>query len=143
MMRPSRDESLMATAFIWAKRSTCSRLNVGCVIHRDGRILVTGYNGAPSGLPHCVHLPGDETPCTDAEHAERNAVAFAARHGVELGGAELVVTHQPCKPCSMSIINAGIISVTYDLPYRLQDGVHLLKEAGVRVRRFVTMDDAE
>lgn len=60
-MRPTRAQTLMQTAFLWAERSTCSRLHVGCVIHRDGRILVQGYNGAPAGLDHCTHRVWDGT----------------------------------------------------------------------------------
>lgn len=55
MDRPSRIELLMEHAQIVAKRGTCSRLQVGALVHRDGRIVVTGYNGAPAGLPHCDH----------------------------------------------------------------------------------------
>lgn len=161
-MRPSREETLMVTAHTWAQRSTCSRLQVGAVIAREGRILVQGYNGAPSGMPHCDHScdcyasvthpaspshpevslmhAGDcasLTPCTVAEHAERNAIAFAARWGVALEGAELVCTHQPCLPCAMSIINAGIRKVTFAEPYRLIDGVELLEKADIEVQRYV------
>lgn len=151
--RPDRDETLMQTAFLWAKRSTCSRLHVGCVIHRDGRILVQGYNGAPAGLKHCDHtcdcgaLPGFTThnesfcnslkPCTRAVHAEQNAISFAARWGVELEGALASITHQPCMSCAQSLINSGIVSVDYVEPYRLKDGVDLLEEAGITVRRIV------
>ena len=55
MARPSRDSILIDSARLWATRSTCSRLGVGAVFARDGRILVTGYNGAPAGMPHCDH----------------------------------------------------------------------------------------
>lgn len=191
--RPSREQALIETAYVWSLRSTCSRLQVGAVIHREGRILTLGYNGAPSGLPHCIHeewvcdsknpqpmspgmiealerinssldgptevsdgdriywdgksitmkpsgQPGGGPPCTQAEHAERNAIAFAARWGVALEGAELVVTHQPCKPCAMSIVNTGIKKVLYVEKYRLSDGVDLLNSAGVEVVRFIAED---
>jgi dCMP deaminase len=151
MSRPSRQEALMQCAYVWAKRSTCSRLNVGCVVHREGRILVQGYNGAPAGLPHCNHdcncifrgRPdhhpecNSQEPCTRAVHAEQNAVAFAARYGVELEGAHVMVTHQPCLSCAMSLINAGILSVHYVEPYRLLDGVNLLEESGIKVIRML------
>lgn len=55
MNRPSRLETLMDIAQIVARRGTCSRLQVGAVIHREGRILSTGYNGSPSGVDHCHH----------------------------------------------------------------------------------------
>lgn len=149
--RPTRGRTLMDTAFIWAARSTCDRLHVGCVIHREGRILVQGYNGAPAKLPHCDHrcdcdrrrpVVGGRAhqhscnslkPCTRAVHAEQNAISYAARWGVGLEGARAVVTHQPCVSCAQSLINAGISAVTYSEPYRLRDGLDLLHEAGITV----------
>ena len=150
-MRLTRTEALMGTAYVWAERSTCDRLHVGAVIHRDGHILVQGYNGAPAGLEHCNHDcdciyrggPAHDAqcnsviPCYRSVHAEQNAVAFAARWGVGLEGAEIVVTHQPCLPCAMSIINAGIRSVTFNETYRVRDGWNLLLEAGITVDRTV------
>lgn len=151
-MRPGRYTTLMDTAYIWARRSTCDRLHVGAVFHRDGRILVQGYNGAPAGLPHCdhsctceypneVHAPlstcPSQQPCTRAVHAEQSGISFAARLGVELKGASLSVTHQPCLPCAQSIINAGIEVVHYVEPYRLLDGLHLLEEAGIGAIRMI------
>lgn len=156
-MRPTREELLVETAFTWAKRSTCSRLQVGAVVHRDGRILVQGYNGAAAGLPHCNHQCdcgrtvkhgpphavgcNSEMPCLDAVHAEQNAIAFAAKWGVELNHASLVTTHQPCKGCAMSIINAGIEMVTYVYPYRLVDGLSLLMEAGLVVEQYLDWEE--
>jgi len=134
----SRDEALFANAEIWAERSTCDRLHVGCVIHRNGRTLVTGYNGAPPGMSHCPpnHSPDD---CL-AVHAEQNAIAFAARWGVELEGAAIVVTHQPCLSCARLVISSGLISVTYKHPYRLIDGLLLLEAAGITVTRITPVD---
>lgn len=153
MSRPHRAFVLMQSAFLWAQRSTCDRLHVGCVIERDGRILVQGYNGAPAGLEHCNHECdcgqveksrevgvgyctlecNSQQPCTRAVHAEQNAVAFAARHGVGLEGASAWVTNQPCLPCAQTMINAGIKAVMYFEPYRLEDGIRLLEEAGIEV----------
>src|SRR4051794_21490938 len=80
--RPSREELLVEHAKLVATRSTCSRLQVGCVISREGRILVSGYNGAPARMPHCVHdydcivahghaeFCSSLKPCIVAVHAE-------------------------------------------------------------------------
>lgn len=157
MNRPSRDEVLMASAKIWSRRSTCSRLRVGAVFARDGRILVTGYNGAPAGLPHCDHTCNcsvqfqdpqthepplhdidcaSQQPCTQAEHAERNGIAYAARYGVQLKGCEVFLTDSPCLPCAMSLVNAGVERVVYDREYRVTDGIELLQQAGVNVERY-------
>lgn len=152
-MRPSRENTLMSSAYLWAARSTCDRLHVGAVVHREGRMLVQGYNGAPAGLEHCnhactcshprIHVLGcpSQQPCTRAVHAEQNAISFAARYGVGLEGAEMSVTHQPCLSCAMSIINAGISKVWFCEPYRLQDGLDLLIEAGIRVERMADFSD--
>lgn len=134
MLRISREQMLMEMAGVVAQRGTCSRLQVGAVISRDGRVIVTGYNGAPAGLPHCDHsydmpLRG----CDNAEHAERNAIAFAARYGLALEGAELDCTHAPCLNCARSIINAGITRVRYLHAYRKTEGEDLLRSVGIEV----------
>lgn len=133
MDRMSRDQMLMEIAEVVSNRGTCDRLQVGAVISRDGRPIVTGYNGAPAGLPHCFHAPGETEGCTWAEHAERNAIAFAARYGLALEGSELHCTHMPCLTCARTIINAGIVRVVYDEKYRKTEGVELLQRVGIEV----------
>ena len=157
MTRPDRTRLLVETAFTWAKRSTCDRLHVGAVIHREGRILVQGYNGAPAGMAHCNHecdcadrgffstvshdeeCPADK-PCTISVHAEANAIAYAARYGVGLEGSEIVITDQPCLNCAMLIINAGIRSVWYVRKYRVLDGIDLLSVAGIKISQHVDLE---
>lgn len=154
--RISRQQMLMGMAEVAARRSTCARSQVGVVIALDSRPLVSGYNGAPAGMPHCDHtctcLPniirGGESmiwraqlheigcpagdPCDIAVHAEANAIAFAARHGVKLEGSTLFVTLSPCVPCAKLIINAGIVEVVYSTVYRDDAGIGLLNTAGVK-----------
>jgi deoxycytidylate deaminase len=81
---------------------------------------------------HGPQCPSQQ-PCTIAVHAEQNAIAFAAKYGVELDGSELFVTHQPCLSCAQSIINTGVEFVAYQEPYRLKDGLDLLTSAGIEV----------
>lgn len=141
--RPSRLQVLMMQAEAQALRGTCSRLQVGCVIHREGRILSTGYNGAPKGIDHCEHDPTlleqDDVARCVAQHAERNAIDWAARHGIRLEYAEMVTTDTPCVQCAGSIINAGIISVVSRRPYRLPHGADLLRRAGVSMHLYADM----
>lgn len=152
--RPSTDEVLMANALEWAKRSTCSRAQVGCVISREGRILSTGYNGAPSRMPHCdhsctcprvrnVYLNSDhvkncesQKPCTNVIHSEANAIAFAAKHGVPTVGATLHTTRVPCMTCAGLIINAGLIRVMWLENHRDMEGLDRLTQAGLEVVRW-------
>lgn len=102
---------------------------------REGRILVTGYNGAPAGMAHCDHTD-DPHPCDVAVHAEANCIAWAAREGIPLEGAEMFTTHTPCVACAKLIINAGIVRVVADMLYRDPAGGLLLKEAGVLLEQF-------
>ena len=136
MSHMPRDITLMAVAAIYSTRGTCSRLQVGAVASRDGRVLTTGYNGAPSGLTHCDHSPDAKRPCDIAVHAEANAIAFAAKYGVALHDAELHVTHMPCLKCAQLIINAGISRVVFSHAYRDTSGVALLIDAHVIVHQL-------
>lgn len=132
--RPSLDVTMLRIARALAVRSTCSRANVGAVIVREGRIISTGYNGAPSKLPHCDHT--DDLPfngCRVAVHAEANAIAFAARHGVSTNDAILYTTLTPCLPCAQLIINAGITSVVAGELYRDLEGWELLSKVNVEL----------
>lgn len=133
--RISRDEMLIGVAELVAQRSTCSRAHVGAVIAREGRILTLGYNGSPSGMPHCDHSQDDENyaGCKLAVHAEANCVAFASRYGISLDGSDLYTTFTPCLPCAQLVINAGIRRVFIRNEYRLPDGKQLLVDAGVGI----------
>ena len=91
MARPDWDLYFIRIAKEISSRSTCPRAAVGAVIVKDNRILTTGYNGAPSGEPHCNDigcLMVDEH-CQRAIHAETNAIAQAAKYGISLIGATL------------------------------------------------------
>jgi dCMP deaminase len=136
-LRISRNQALMDCAWTWQKRSTCLRLHVGAIVAREGRILVTGYNGAPSGIEHCnPENCGPDSPCTRAVHAEANCIAFAARHGISLQGTQLVTTDSPCVDCAKLIINAGIKDVLYWRPYRDISPLKLFAYGGVTVTKF-------
>lgn len=151
--RPSRADVLMHMAEAQAARSTCDRAQVGVVIARDGRVLATGYNGAPAGLPHCDHS-GDEVTethvsdgsdsrvistvytgpgCQNAVHAEANAIAYAARYGMALSGSVLYTTYTPCLACAQLVINSGITEVVALKPYRDVAGRDLILAAGLRM----------
>ena len=133
MNQRSRDWMLIAIAEVAAGQGTCQRLNVGAVISRNGRPITLGYNGAPSGVDHCRHLLNETDGCELAVHAEANAVAFAAKEGVRLNGAELHCTHEPCLKCAQLIVNAGIVRVVYVRRYRVHDGLELMNRAGLEV----------
>lgn len=127
------DTTLLDMARVLAKRSTCSRASVGALIALNGRVLSTGFNGVPSGMTHCEHVANDESACEAAVHAEANAVAFAAKHGVALNGSALFTTLSPCLKCAQLIINAGIVRVVIGKVYRDHSGPRMLERLGIYV----------
>ena len=141
--RPSWDDYFMDISLQVAKRSTCGRLRVGAIIVKDRRILTTGYNGAPAGLPHCDevgHLMVDGH-CVRTLHAEQNAIIQAALHGVSVEDGTLYVTHQPCLTCAKMIINAGIRRVVYAGHYPDENAVAFLTQAGVALELYPAQPD--
>ena len=136
--RPTWDEYFLEIAFTVAERSTCDRAHVGAVLVRDRRILATGYNGSPAGLPHCDevgHLMIDGH-CVRTLHAEQNAIIQAALHGVSSEGATAYVTHQPCLTCAKMLINAGIKRVVYAGNYLDNNSRLFLAEANVALEHL-------
>jgi len=133
--RPSWNEYFMNIAHEVANRSTCERAQVGAVIVKDKRILTTGYNGSPRGLPHCTEVGClmENGHCIRTLHAEQNAIIQAALHGVTTSGATIYVTHQPCFLCAKTIINAGINEIVYDREYPDDRSREFLEKAGVKL----------
>lgn len=135
-MRPDWDSYFMKIAFAVSERSTCDRAFVGSVLVLEKRILTTGFNGSPSGQPHCEeigHLMVDGH-CVRTIHAETNAIIQAALHGVSTRGAACYVTHFPCINCTKALINAGITRLVYSSAYRIdENAVNFLKAAEIEI----------
>ena len=64
---------------------------------------------------------------------EANAITKLARSSNNSDGATLYVTASPCIECAKLIIQSGIRRVVYGEQYRLNDGIDLLKRAGIEV----------
>jgi dCMP deaminase len=132
--RISREQALMEMAISASRRSTCQRRDVGALIAIDGRPVVTGYSGAPSKMIDCLKggcILGPDGGCIRTVHAEANAIVFAARKGIACEGGTLYTTLSPCPDCANMIINAGITRVWYLEPYRIVDGITILREMGI------------
>ncbi len=146
--RPSWDEYFMELANAAAKRATCDRGRSGCVIVKDKQVLVTGYVGAPKGLPHCddvghlfkqmINEDGSiSNHCVRTVHAEQNAICQAARRGIALDGATLYCRMTPCRTCAMMIINCGIKRVVCEKKYHAgADSEQMFAQAGVQLDFF-------
>lgn len=143
MSRPSWEEYFMSIAEQVATRSTCLRRRVGCIIVVERRIVATGYNGAPVGLPHCEEVgclreregvsSGERHELCRGLHAEQNAIIQAAMHGTAVRGGVMYCTHKPCVLCTKMLINAGITRIYYREGYRDRLADDLADEAGLRL----------
>lgn len=144
--RPSWDEYFMEVAHVVRKRSTCLRRHVGAVLVIDKRILATGYNGAPSGLFHCLDtgcmrqklkIPsGERHEICRGAHAEQNAIAQAALLGVSTKDSEIYITDHPCSVCAKILINAGLKRIVYDGNYPDRLAIELLAQSCIKVEKF-------
>lgn len=131
------DIHFMKEAKLWMERSKCLSRQIGAVLVKDKRVIATGYNGPPMGVPHCDHRVIDRATRTAsyvgyfvedkcprqrlefksgegmehcvAVHAEINPIMQAAKMGIPSDGATLYCyCGTPCVNCSKEIINAGI-----------------------------------
>ena len=126
------DARYLRMAQIWAENSYCVRRKVGALVVKEKMIISDGYNGTPSGFENICE---DENNVTKPYvlHAEANAITKLARSSNNSDGATLYVTASPCIECAKLIIQAGIKRVVYGEKYRLEDGINLLKRAGIEV----------
>jgi dCMP deaminase len=143
MSRPTWEEYFMDITRLVSKRATCLRRQVGAVLVMDKRILATGYNGAPSGLAHCLEIgclrelkqipSGERHELCRGLHAEQNAIIQAAFHGIRIQGATLYCTNLPCVICTKMLINAGIREIIYESGYGDELSRDMLMEAKIRL----------
>lgn len=141
--RPSWDHYFMEITQVVAKRSTCLRRQVGALLVKDKRILSSGYNGAPSNLPHCnetgclrqqLNIPsGERHELCRGLHAEQNAIVHAAMHGISIKDSTIYITNQPCVLCAKMIINGGIKKVVFLEGYPDKLSEEMLKQASVDI----------
>lgn len=120
-MKPSFDLYFMRMAYVTAQRASCPRKHVGAlIVDGDHRIVASGYNGAPRGLPDCLEIGCDlrtldgREGCVRTLHSESNAIDYAGRRAE---GCMIYITCAPCRACSMRILQAGIFRVVYHEHY--------------------------
>ena len=152
----------MNTSRIFAELSHAKRLHVGAIVVKDDRIISIGYNGMPAGWDNdCEQkVYATEWSIDNAQweyqeedgtaynlktrpevlHAETNAIAKLARSTESGLGADLFVTHSPCRDCAKLIYQSGIKRVWYGTAYRDSDGVEFLRKSGVEVQQLDNLD---
>jgi len=122
---------LSEMAQITAKRSTCARRQVGCVlVDWHNKVLSTGYNGTPVGFKNC----------SEARARDGGGLVCSARNspsGEDLGGCHAVhaeqnallqcpdvntiktcfVTTSPCVHCVKMLLNTSCDQIVFLEPY--------------------------
>lgn len=141
--RPSWDETFLDLATVIARRGTCNRGYVGAVVvDAEGHIVSTGYNGSPSGVPHCTeagcHMV--EGHCRRTVHAEANAIYNAQDRGLgeRLRGSTVYVTHFPCPVCATLLVRSRVARVVALAAYggSVDPTTQYLSEHGIRSEVF-------
>ena len=120
--RPTWDRTWLDVAETEAKRSRCSRAQMGAVIvSKDNHVIATGYNGPAADWPEsgeCINwceraqgkAPLDNLyDACPSIHAEANALLYVDRSR-SLGGTIYIVS-APCMQCAKLISNSGIAKV--------------------------------
>ena len=126
--RPSWDEYFISVCLLISKRSSCGRLQVGCVLTKDNRIVATGYNGHLPGAPHDTFVRDGHEQMTI--HAESNAISDAAKRGVSLDSCTAYITHTPCINCTKMMIASGIKHIIFAEHYKDDELVVALCSVG-------------
>jgi len=118
-----------------SRRSADEKHKVGTVIVTadNTQVLSLGYNGDHSGGPNCREsdVPGE----SGFIHAEMNALIKLDYNNLKT--RTMYVTLSPCRMCAKAIINARIQEIVYDIEYRDTSGIEILREAGIKVRKYL------
>ena len=121
--RPTWDQYFKEIVQVTSKRSSCRRLNVGCILVLENRIVSQGYNGFLSGCEHkSITRDGHEQATL---HAEQNAICDCSKRGVSCKGCIAYITHYPCIICARILLACGIKEIKYINDYKNDDLVEI------------------
>ena len=124
--RPSWDDYFKEIVQVTSKRSPCERLQVGCILVKDNRIVSQGYNGFLPGCPHSSIVRDNHEQAT--LHAEQNAICDCSKRGVSCEGSTAYITHYPCIICTRLLLASGIVEIKYINDYKNDDLVPIFCE---------------
>jgi dCMP deaminase len=135
MTRPSWNEYFKKILMVTSERSACKRLQVGCLLVKDNRIISQGYNGFLPGCPHkSIVRDGHEQATL---HAEQNAITDCAKRGVQCKGSVAFITHYPCIICCRLLLASGILEIKYINDYKNDELVrHFCAQCNVVISKI-------
>ena len=134
--RLSWDEYFMSLCLLTASRSPSKKLKVGALIVKDNRIISSGYNGFPAGLPH-ISIERDNHE-QNTIHAEQNAISDAAKRGVSVNESTIYITHYPCINCLKYILSSGISTIKYLHDYKNDEIIpKIIENTDVSITKYL------
>ena len=135
MNRPKWDDYYKEITLVTKKRSPCERLQVGCVLVKNNRIVSQGYNGFLPSAPHKSIIRNNHEQAT--VHAEQNAIADCAKRGVSCNGCTAYITHYPCIICCRMLLAAEIGEIKYLDDYKNDNLVpYFAEQCSVRIMKI-------
>jgi dCMP deaminase len=135
MNRPTWDEYFKKIVLATRERSACERLQVGCLLVKDNRIVSQGYNGFLPGCPHISKVRNNHEQAT--VHAEQNALCDCAKRGVSCLDATVYVTHYPCIICCRLLLASGVKEIKYINDYKNDELVsYFCEQAKVNIKKI-------
>jgi dCMP deaminase len=135
MQRPTWDDYFKKIVLATRERSACERLQVGCLLVKENRIISQGYNGFLPGCPHISKVRNNHEQAT--VHAEQNALCDCAKRGVSCMDATVYVTHYPCIICCRLLLASGVKEIKYINDYKNDELVsYFCDQAKVNVKKI-------
>ena len=135
-IRPTWEEYFKDIVNLTSTRSSCERLQVGCILVKENRIIAQGYNGYISGCEHKTIMRDNHNIATI--HAEQNTIADCAKRGVSSDGCTAYITHYPCYNCMKLLVSSGINSIKYINDYKNDDLVgKLANDKNIIINKIV------
>lgn len=133
--RPTWEQYFKEIVQITATRSPCERLQVGCLLIKDNRIVAQGYNGFLAGCKHESHIRDGHEVATI--HAEQNTIVDCAKRGVSCNECDAYITHYPCFNCCKLLLSSGIKNIFYINDYNNDDLVeNYCREINVTINKI-------
>ena len=135
MSRPTWNEYFKRIVLVTKERSPCERLQVGCLLVKNNRIISQGYNGFLPGCEHKSIVRNNHEQAT--VHAEQNALADCAKRGVSCFESTAYVTHYPCIICCRLLLASGIKHIKYIDDYKNDELVsYFCKNSDVTIEKI-------
>ncbi len=134
-LRPTWDEYFKQITYLVSTRSSCEKLNVGCLFVKDNRIIAQGYNGYIAGCEHKMVIRDNHNIGTI--HAEQNAITDCAKRGVSCDKCVAYISHYPCFNCMKLMVSCGICEIKYIDDYKNDPLVKdLANEAKIQIKKL-------